>query len=117
MNRRTFLSCSARFLAVAHLTPRMFAENPMLENNRRRALSFSNSNEWIESTLVSAVHEMPVEDAIVVNLSTKALHYRAAGNRGTIPPWKSTILRQCTLENAELGHTLRGRTHGSRIHS
>jgi len=80
MNRRTFLSCSAQLLAATHLAPRMFAENPMPENNQHRPLSFS--NDWIESALATAVHEIPVEDAIVVNLSTKALHYRAAGDRG-----------------------------------
>ena len=104
MNRRSFLSCSARLLAVAHLAPRMSGENLRAETNKRRALSFS--NDWIESTLVSAAHEMPVEDAIVANLSTKALHYRAAGNRGAISPWKSTILRQCTLEDGELAALL-----------
>lgn len=104
MNRRTFLSGSAQLLGAAHLAPRMFAGSPMAENNKRRALSFS--NDWIESTLVSAVHEMSVEDAIVVNLSTKSLHYRATGNRGVILPWKSTILRRCTLEEAELAALL-----------
>jgi len=104
MNRRTFLSWSVGLLAVAHLGPRMFAENPMPENNKLRPLSFSNA--WIESTIVSAVHEMPVEDAVVVNLSTKALRYRAGENRGTIPPWKSTILRNCILEDGELAALL-----------
>jgi len=76
----------------------------MPENNKGRPLSFS--NDWIESTLVSAVHEMPVEDAIVVNLSAKALHYRSEGDRGTIPPWKSEILRHCTLEEGEVAALL-----------
>ena len=71
----------------------------MAENNQRRALSFS--NDWIESTLVTSVHEMSVEDAIVVNLSTTPLHYTAAGNHGIIVPWKSTVLRHCTLNSAE----------------
>jgi len=71
----------------------------MAESNQRRSLSFS--NDWIESVLVSAVREMPVEDAIVVNLSTTALRYRAGGNQGTVLPWKSTMLRHCTIESAE----------------
>jgi len=71
----------------------------MPESNQRRSLSFS--NDWIESVLVSAVREMPVEDAIIVNLSTTALRYRAGGNQGTVLPWKSTMLRHCTIESAE----------------
>ena len=42
----------------------------MPESNQHRPLSFS--NDWIESVLVGAVRDMPVEDAIVVNLSTTA---------------------------------------------
>src|SRR5437016_2099524 len=61
--------------------------NRMSESNQRRPLSFS--NDWIESVLVTAVREMPVEDAIVVNLSSTAVHYRVGGDRGTILPWKS----------------------------
>ena len=79
----------------------------MLENNQRRSLSFS--NDWIEGVVVSAVHEMPVEDAIVVNLSTTALPYRAGGDHGTIPPWKSTVLRHCILEQGETAALLRVR--------
>src|SRR5207302_1333485 len=67
MDRREFLSHSARLLVAAGLSPRMFAENRMPESNQRRPLSFS--NDWIESVLVTAVREMPGEDAIVVNLS------------------------------------------------
>ena len=99
MNRRKFLSGSAQLLAAANLAPRMFAADPMPENNQHRPLSFS--NDWIESTLVTDIHELPVPDAIVVNLSTKGLNYRAGGDRGTIAPWKSTILRNCTLEDGE----------------
>ena len=71
----------------------------MPEDNQRRSLSFSNN--WIESVLVSGVHEMPVEDAIVVNLSAAALHYAAGGDHGTILPWRSTMLRRCTLKEGE----------------
>ena len=99
MNRRTFLSQSCQLFAVAGLAPRMFGENPMPEFNQRRSLSFS--NDWIESVLVSAVREMPVEDAIVVNLSTTARHYRAGADRGIILPWKSAMLRHCMIESAE----------------
>jgi len=77
----------------------MFARNPLREYNQRRSLSFS--NDWIEGLLVSAVRELPVEDAIVVNLSTTPVHYRAGGDHGTIIPWKSAMLRHCTVENGE----------------
>ena len=100
MDRRTFLSQSGQLVVAAGLAPSMFAENRMPESNQRRSLSFS--NDWIESALVTAAHEMPVEDAIVVNLSTRALRYRAGGDHGTILPWKSAMLRQCTIESAEM---------------
>ena len=99
MDRRTFLSHSGQLFVVAGLAPSMFSENRMLESNQRSSLSFS--NDWIESVLVGAVREMPVEDAIVVNLSTTALHYRAGGDHGTILPWKSAMLRHCTIESGE----------------
>jgi hypothetical protein len=105
IDRRTFLSHAARLLMAAGLAPRMLSENRMPESNQRRSLSFS--NDWIESVLVSAVHDLPVEDAIVVNLSTTPLHYSAGGNRGSLPPWKSTILRKCTLENGQMATLLR----------
>ena len=107
MDRRRFLSHSGWLFVAAGLTPRIFAEDRMLENNQRRSLSFS--NDWIEGVVVSAVHEMPVEEAIVVNLSTTALPYRAGGDHGTIPPWKSTVLRRCTLEQGETAALLRVR--------
>jgi hypothetical protein len=99
MNRRTFLLQSSELLAFAGLAPSLFGENPMPELNQRRVLSFS--NDWIESVLVTAVRDMLLEDAVVVNLSTAALHYRAGGDRGIILPWKSAILRNCTIESAE----------------
>jgi hypothetical protein len=99
MNRRTFLSQYGQLLLAAGLAPKIFAENQMSESNHRRPLSFS--NDWIESVLVSNVREMTVEDAIVVNLSTSALHYKVGENHETILPWKSTILRQCTIESGD----------------
>jgi hypothetical protein len=69
----------------------------MSESNQRRSLSFS--NDWIESVLVMSVHDLPVEDAIVVNLSSAPLGFRAGDDRGAIPPWKSATLRGCTLEH------------------
>ena len=71
----------------------------MREPNRRRALSFSNN--WIESLLISGVHEIEIEDAIVVNLSPAPLRYRAGEDHGTILPWKSTALKDCTVESVE----------------
>jgi len=77
----------------------MFAADNMPQYNQRRSLSFSNN--WIESFLVSAVREMPVEEGIVVNLSPTDLRYRVGADHGTILPWKSAMLRQCTVESAE----------------
>src|SRR6202035_1037151 len=99
VDRRRFLSQSSQLLVAAGLAPRLFGENLMPENNQRRSLSFS--NDWIESVLVSAVRNVEVEDAIVVNLSTTALHYRAGANQGTILPWRSAMLRNCTIESAK----------------
>lgn len=99
MNRRTFLLHSGRLCVAGALAPRMFTRSAMAENNQRRALSFS--NEWIESILATGVREMPVEDAIVVNLSNTFLYYTAGSDQGVIRPWKSTVLRNCTLNSAE----------------
>jgi hypothetical protein len=99
MNRRKFLSQSAQAFMAAGLAPKIFAEAHMTESNQDRALSFS--NKWIESLLASSVREMTVEDAIVVNLATTALRYRAGGDHGTILPWKSSLLRHCTIESGE----------------
>jgi hypothetical protein len=107
MDRRTFLSQSSQWLVAAGLAPRLFGENLMPENNQRRSLSFS--NDWIESVLVSAVRNVEVEDAIVVNVSTTALRYRAGEDHATILPWKSTMLRNCTVESAESAALLRVR--------
>ncbi len=107
MNRRTFLSHSGRLFVAAGSAPRMFADNRMPEYNQRRSLSFS--NDWMESTLATAVREMPVEDPIVVNLSTTTLHYGAGGDHGKILPWKSTMLRHGTLEKGESAALLRVR--------
>jgi hypothetical protein len=71
---------------------------PMPENSRRN-LSFD--NDWIESVLVTEARHLPVENGIVVNISATPLEYSAGQNRGTIPPWKSTMLRRCTIEHAE----------------
>jgi len=110
MNRRTFLSHSGRMLVAAGLAPaltnsgltaKLFAENSMPAINQRRPLSFS--NDWIESSLITSVQNLPLNDAdaIVVNLSSTPLYYSVAADRGVIPPWKSAILRHCTLEKGE----------------
>jgi hypothetical protein len=99
MDRRIFLSHSGQLLVLSQFVPRIFAENSMPETNQRRNLSFS--NEWIESILVTSVRDLPVEDAIVVNLSTSPVEFTAGQNRGTIPPWKSTNLRHCVLKRGE----------------
>jgi hypothetical protein len=107
MDRRTFLSHSGQLLALTQFAPRMLAETPMPEDSQRRNLSFS--NDWIESVLVTAARAMPVEDAVVVNLSTTPLRYSAGKNQGTILPWKSTTLRRCTIERADTAALLRVR--------
>jgi hypothetical protein len=107
MNRRTFLSQSTRFLLAAGMAPTMLEAYPAPEYNRNRPLSFS--NDWIESVLVSAVHEMPVEDGIVVNLSPTALQYEGGENHGAIPPWKSAMLRHCTLMEGTMAALLHAR--------
>lgn len=99
MNRRRFVSCSASMLALAGLAPGMLAENQASESNQQRTLSFS--NEWIESTLVSRVRELPIEDAIVVNLSAAPLTYKSGADRWTMAPWKSSLVRHCSIERAE----------------
>jgi hypothetical protein len=86
------------------MAPMVFRANAGPEYNDRRSLSFS--NQWIESTLVRTVQDFPVEDDVVVNLSTAPLYYSAEGTRGTISPWKSTILRHCTLEKGEMAALL-----------
>ncbi len=99
MDRRTFLSHSGQLLVLGQFAPKILLENSMPENQQRRNLSFS--NDWIEAVLVSSVRELPIDDAIVVNLSTTPLQYSAGKNQGTILPWKSTMLRHCTLERAD----------------
>src|SRR5208282_4042744 len=103
MDRRTFLSRSGQLLVLTEFLPNVLVENPMSEktpgNNQRRNLSFS--NDWIESVLVTSAREMAVEDAIVVNLSTSPLQYSAGKNQGSILPWKSTMLRGCTIDRAD----------------
>src|SRR5271157_2684740 len=82
MDRRSFLSHSGQLLVATGLAPRMFSENPMPEYNQTRALSFS--NDWIESLLVTAPRDLPVDDAIVVNLSTSPIVYAAGAESGSI---------------------------------
>ena len=86
-------------MALARFAPKTLANTAMPESNQSRRLSFS--NDWIESVFISGAHDVPVENAIVVNLSTAPLRYSAGANRGTILPWRSTMLRQCKLEQAE----------------
>lgn len=99
MDRRTLLSRSGQLLLFALFAPTLLSENPMPASNRRRNLSFS--NDWIDSVLITAADEVPVEDAIVANLSSTPLQYGAGQNHGSILPWKSTMLRHCTLEHVE----------------
>ena len=79
----------------------------MPEYNQRRSLSFA--NDWIESVLVTGVHKLPVQEAIVVNLSTTTLRYTAGNDSGMILPWKSSMLRNCTVEEAKTAALLQVR--------
>ena len=79
----------------------------MPETSQHRNLSFS--NEWIESLLVTGARALPVEDAIVVNLSTTPLQYSAGNDQGTIRPWKSTVLRHSMIDRADAAALLRMR--------
>src|SRR5215469_559972 len=99
MNRRMFLSRWGQVFAVTELATKTLAGNHMPGDSHSRPLSFS--NDWIESLLISTFRDVPVEDAIVVNLSTTALRYRAGGDEGTISPWKSVMLRHCTITSGE----------------
>jgi hypothetical protein len=99
MNRRTFLSRSSRVFAAGALSPALIADHRVSGYNTRRSLSFSNN--WIESVIVSTLRDMPVEEAIVVNLSAAKLEYRVGEDHGSILPWKSTKLRHCTIESGE----------------
>lgn len=99
MNRRTFLSKSGQLCVATRLAPVAFIGSGIPETNQRRALSFT--NEWIEGSLVNALRELPITDAIVVNVSTTPLHYTAGVNQGIILPWKSTMLRNCCLNSGE----------------
>src|SRR5207248_8557055 len=89
MDRRTFLSHSSQLFVVTGLAPNMFSENRMLESNQRRSLSFS--NDWIESVLVGAVHEMPVEDAIVVKLVSKSFRVLVGDKDACCQTWQLCI--------------------------
>lgn len=106
MNRRMFLSRCGQAFAVTGLASKILTETHMPGNNQSRPLSFS--NDWIESLLLTTFRDVPVEDAIVVNLSTTGLRYRAGGDEGTIPPWKSLMLRHCTITSGERAALLQG---------
>jgi len=99
MDRRSFLTYSGQLLLATGLAPRMFSEKPMPEYNQFRTLSFS--NDWIESLLVTAARDLPVDDAVVVNLSASPLLYSAGDDRGNILPWKSTVLRHCRVNSGD----------------
>jgi len=107
MNRRAFLSHSGQLLVAAQFAPRMFSETPMPEYNQSRPLSFS--SDWIESLLVTAARDLPVDDAIVVNLSTTPVLYTSGAEHGSILPWKSVALRHCTVKNGDALALLRVR--------
>lgn len=100
MDRRSFLAKSGQLLVATGLAPKKFSGYPMPENNHTRPLSFS--NEWIESLLVTGARDLPVDDAIVVNLSAAPLLYSAGQEQGMILPWKSTVLRHCTVMSGDL---------------
>lgn len=65
--------------------------------NRCRHLNFSGSQ--VHATLVEQVHNY-VAEGVVTNLSNSPMLI-GGDVPGVIPPWKSTILRQGTIERAE----------------
>jgi hypothetical protein len=71
----------------------------MAEANETRKLSFSNS--WIDCTLVESVQGLSIQDAIVVNLSSQPATYRAGEFCGTILPFQSRQLKECSITAAE----------------
>ena len=72
----------------------------MPEYNQTRLLSFS--NDWIESRIVTAARNLPVDDAIVVNLTAAPLLFISGQDHGNVPPWKSTLLRNCTVKSCDM---------------
>lgn len=85
----------------------MSVQKRVPEYKQRRYLAFS--NDWIESLVVSGAHKLTVDDAIIVNLSPRVLRYSVANDRGVIRPWKSAMLRECTVEDADTVTSLRVR--------
>jgi len=68
----------------------MFSENPMPDYNQSCSLSFS--NDWIESLLVTAPRDLPVNDAIVVNLSTSPIIYAAGAHVDSALPHRYLLI-------------------------
>jgi hypothetical protein len=71
----------------------------MAEVNRTREFSFSNS--WISCTLIESVQDLNISSAIVVNLSPQPASYHAGEFCGTILPFQSRQLKECTVTVAE----------------
>jgi len=66
---------------------------------RRQSLSFS--SRWLSTVLAEAAPETTIDDAIVVNLSTRPMTFEAGPYGGSIAPFQSKNLRECVLIDAE----------------
>jgi len=71
----------------------------MADNNKPRVLSFSSP--WLSNVLAASAPSIAIDNAIVVNLSTRMVKYEAGPYRGSIAPFQSKSLRDCVVIEAE----------------
>ena len=63
----------------------------MAASNKPRLLSFSSP--WLSNVLAASAPNVAIDNAIVVNLSTRMVKYEAGPYRGSIAPFQSKSLR------------------------
>jgi hypothetical protein len=71
----------------------------MADNNKSHVLSFSSP--WLSTFLAASAPIVEIDDAIVVNLSTRKVKYEAGLYRASIAPFQSKSLRECVMIEAE----------------
>ena len=71
----------------------------MADHNDFRILSFSSP--WLSAVLAASALDVAIDNAIVVNLSTRPMKYEAGPYRGSIAPFQSKSLRECIVTEAE----------------
>jgi hypothetical protein len=71
----------------------------MADNTKPRILSFSSP--WLSTVLVASAPNVAIDNAIVMNLSTRPANYEAGLYRGSIAPFHSKSLRECMVIDAE----------------